>query len=341
MTGTAEDRSLLERIRRRILFSRAFRSLVRWGRRVVLPGFEGFSVYEIARLFFAALLDGTLVTRAAAISFKLFIAFFPAMIVLLTLIPFVPVPTAQDALLRSFQEFLPPEVYRFVESQLQDLIVRPHGTLLSFSFVGGVYFASNSVDAILQGFKGSSNVTSWHSPWKQRLLSVVLLFVLGSMMVVAIPILTVSGSAIRMLRDLNFLTSDLQVVALHVVRWTMATALLMASISLLYQAGDPRPAGARRRRRFRLVSPGAVVAVAMFIAMSQLLAYFFRHFTDYNALYGSIGAILAVQLWLYFNMIVVLIGYELNVSISRARHDRTQRLRLYGVGSGAARDAGS
>jgi membrane protein len=341
MSRTAVNRSMLERVRRRILFSRAFRSLVRWGRRIVLPGFEGFSVYEIARLFFRALLDGTLMTRAAAISFKLFIAFFPATIVLLTLIPFVPVPTAQDALLHSFQEFLPAEVYRFLESELQNLIVRPHGTLLSFSFLGGVYFASNSVDAILSGFKGSSNVTSWHSPWKQRLLSVVLLFVLGALLVVAIPIMTVSGSMIRMLRDLNFLTSDLQVVALHVVRWTMATALLMASISLLYQAGDPRPAGARRRRRrFRLVSPGAVVAVAMVIVMSQLLAVFFRHFTDYNALYGSIGAILAVQLWIYSNMVVVLIGHELNVSISRARHDRSQRLRLYDAGGSAARDFG-
>jgi len=337
MTGTAEDRSLLTRIGRRIVFSRAFRRLVRWGRRIVLPGFEGFSVYEIARLYFRALLDGMLMTRAAAISFKLFIAIFPATIVMLTLIPFVPVPTAQDALLRSFHDLLPPEVYRFVESELQDLIVRPHGTLLSFSFLGGVYFASNGVDAILSGFKGSSNVTSWHSPWKQRLLSVVLLFVLTALLVVAIPVMTVSGGAIRMLKEQGFLTSTLQVVALNVVRWTLAGALLMASVSLLYQAGDPRPAGARGRgrRRIRLVTPGTVVAVVMIIALSQLLAVFFRHFTDYNALYGSIGAILAVQLWLYANMTVVLIGHELNVSISRARHDRSQRLRLSGAGGGA------
>jgi membrane protein len=333
MKRTAADRSMLARIERRILFSRAFRSLVRWGRLVVLPGFEGFSVYEIARLFFRALLDGMLMTRAAAISFKLFIAIFPATIVMLTLIPFVPVPSAQDALLRSFQEFLPHEVYRFFESELQDLILQPHGTLLSFSFLGGLYFASNGVDAILSGFKGSSNVTSRRSPWKQRLLSLVLLFVLAVILIVAILVMTVSGGAIRMLKERNFLTSSVQVIALHVVRWTLSGALLMACVSLLYQAGDPRPAGARRRRRFRLVTPGTVVAAAMLIAMSQLLAVFFRHFTDYNALYGSIGAILAVQLWLYVNMTVVLIGHELNVSISRARHDRSQRLRFSGAGA--------
>jgi len=70
------------------------------------------------------------------------------------------------------------------------------------------------------------------------------------------------------------------------------------------------------------------MTVVLAVVLSQLLACFFRHFTDYNSLYGSIGAILAVQLWIYSNMIVLLIGFELNVSISRARHDRSQRLRL-------------
>jgi hypothetical protein len=115
-----------------------------------------------------------------------------------------------------------------------------------------------------------------------------------ALLIVAIVVMTVSGGAIRMLKERSFLTSDLQVIALHVVRWALSGALLMACVSLLYQAGDPRPAGARGRRRFRLVTPGTVVAAAMFIALSQLLAAFFRHFTDYNALYGSIGAILAV-----------------------------------------------
>lgn len=315
---------MIARIRRRILYSRAFRNLVRWGRRVVLPGFAGFSVYEISRLFFRALIDGDLVTRASAISFKLFVAVFPALIVLLTVIPVLPIPNAQESLLHAFHDLLPPDVYSFIEATLKDLIVRPHGALLSFSFVGGVYLASNSVDAILSGFKGSSNVVSWHSPLKQRLLSVLLLFVLSTLLLIAIPVLTASGWLIRLLDERHILTSSLQVVALHIARWAISIGFLLLSISLLYHAGDPG------HRRFRVISPGSLVTGFLVILLSQLLAVFFRHFTDYNALYGSIGAILAVQLWLYMNMIVLLIGYELNVSISRAHHDRSQRLRLTG-----------
>ena len=315
---------MLARIRRRILFSRAFRRLLRWARLVVLPGFSGFSLYEIARLFFRALYEGDLVTRASAISFKLFVAVFPALIVLLTVIPFLPIPNAQDSLLHAFHDLLPPEVYQFIDDTLNDLIVRPHGALLSFSFVGAIYVASNSVDAILSGFKGSSNIVSWHSPLKQRLLSVLLLFVLGTLMVVAIPVMTASGWLISLLQEHHILTSGLQVAALQVARWLIAILFLMLSVALLYHAGDPG------HRRFRLVTPGSLVTSFLVILLSQAIAFFFRRVTNYNALYGSIGAILAVQLWLYMNMIVVLVGHELNVSISRARHEQSQRLRLTG-----------
>ena len=249
-------------------------------------------------------------------------AFFPAVIVLLTVIPFVPVDNAQEQLLHTFQELLPPDVFRFVAATLEDLLLRPHGALLSFSFVGGVYLASNSIDAILRGFSGSSNLTVWHRPWKQRLLSVVLLLVLTVLTVVAIPVLTAGDWVIHLFERKHLLTSGLQVVALGAVRWGVSIALLLLGVALLYHAGEPG------RRRLRLFTPGAIVTVVLLVALSQLLAFVFRNVTNYNALYGSIGAILASQLWIYFSMIVLLIGHELNVSISRARHDQSQHLRL-------------
>jgi membrane protein len=312
----------MKRLLRRLLFSRAFRGLIRGARRIVLPGFEGFDAYEIARLFFRALREGRLVTRASAISFKLFMAFFPAVLVLLTAIPLIPVANLQDDLLRMFRDLLPPEIRGFVESTLHDLVVRPHGTLFSFSFVGGLYLASNSVDAILLGFSGSSNLTSWHSPWKQRLLSVLLLLVLSVLMLVAIPIFATGNAVIALLVRHHLLAGGLQVAALFTVKWIVLILLVLLSVALLYYAGEPG------RRRFRLFTPGAALTVVLTLVLSQALAYVFGTITDYNALYGSIGAILAVQLWLYLNMIVLLVGYELNLSISRARRDRSARLRL-------------
>jgi len=308
-------------MRRKLLYSGSNRRIIRWSQRIVLPGFEGFSLYHISRFFFLALQQGQLVTRASAIAFKLFLAFFPAIIMLLTLIPFIPIADFQVKLLENFRAMLPGEVYAFIEGLLHDLLVKKHSTLLSVSTITGIYFASNSMDAILDGFSASYHVTRWHSAFKQRLLSLGLLVVLTLMMVISMALLSLSNWAISLINDSGYVLSQLEHYGLLTAKWGITVFMMVTSISTLYNAGDPTA------RRFKLITPGAILAVVLTLVVSQALVFFFERITDYNALYGSIGAILAVQLWLYFNMIVLLIGFELNASISRARLDSSESLR--------------
>jgi membrane protein len=312
---------MIHRMRRKVLYSRGNRRVIRWSQRIVLPGFEGFSLYHISRFFFLALQQGQLVTRASAIAFKLFLAFFPAIIMLLTLIPFIPIADFQTKLLENFQAMLPHEVYLFIEGLLQDLLVKKHSTLLSLSTITGIYFASNSMDAILDGFSASYHVTRWHSAFKQRLLSLGLLVALTVMMVIAMALLSLSNWAISLINDSGYVMSQLEHYGLLAAKWGITLLMMLTSISMLYNAGDPTA------RRYKFITPGGILAVLLTLLVSQALVFFFGHITDYNALYGSIGAILAVQLWLYFNMIVLLIGFELNASITRARVDSKESLR--------------
>ena len=176
---------------------------------------------------------------------------FPAVIMLLTLIPFIPIDDFQIKLLVTFRDLLPPEVYKFIETTLHDLLVKKHGTLLSVSFLIGLYLASNSIDAILQGFSQSTNLHTWHSPLKQRLLSLGLLLVLPILGLIGIPVLTMSGIAIDRLTDYSILTSQVQVYALVAAKWLISTLLVLGFVSMLYAAGDPTSP------KFRLITPGA------------------------------------------------------------------------------------
>lgn len=313
---------MIKRFRRKILYSRTNRRLIAWSQRLILPGFDGFSIYRISRFFFLALSEGRLVTRASAIAFKLFLAFFPTIILLLTLIPYIPVQDFQEKLMGNFRDMLPLEVYDFIEELLHDLVVRKHSGLLSVSFLVGLYLASNSMEAIMNGFSGSYHIERWHSPVKQRLISLGLLLALTIMMVVAMALLTLSNHVIRLLPEFGIQIGDLERFGLFAAKWGITVLLMTTSISLLYNAGDPHA------RRFRIFTPGAILALLLTLVLSQALAFFFANITNYNALYGSLGAILAVQLWLYFNMIVLLIGFELNTSISKARREHTDRLAI-------------
>ncbi len=305
---------------RKLLFKRPLRRAIGLLQRIVPPGFGGFSVYHISRFFFHALFKGNLVDRAAAIAFRLFIALFPTLIVLLTLIPFIPVPDFQAKLLGAFHAMLPEEVYAFIEGLLHDLVIRKHSTLLSISFLFGTYLASNSMHAILQGFRQSTNVTEWYRPWKQRLVSLLLMVLFTLLCVAATAVLTASSWGRSLLHDHGDHFHFLESAGFTMVRWATSVMLVLAAISLLYHAGSPG------KRRFHLVTPGAVLAIVLIFLLSRALAYVFENITDYNALYGSIGVILAVQLWLHFNMIVLLIGYELNTSIAKARREHRSEL---------------
>lgn len=306
---------------RKILYSRSIRRVIAWMQRMVLPGFGGFSIYHISRFFFHALFKGNLMNRAAAIAFRIFIAFFPAIIVLLTLIPYVPIPDFQEKLLGSFRSMLPSEVYRFIEGMLHDLVLRKHSTLLSLSFVFGLFLASNSVNAVLQGFQHSALVTKWYRPWKQRIISLVLMFLLSTLSVVATAVLTISSWGRSLIHPGSEAFELLESVGFGIIRWATSIMLVLVAISLIYHAGTPG------KKRFQLVTPGAVLTIILIFLLSRALAFVFTNVTDYNALYGSIGVILAVQLWLYFNMIVLLVGYELNTSIAKAKHEHSRNLK--------------
>lgn len=306
---------------RRILFSRPVRRSIRWMQGIVLPGSGGFSIYHISRFFFHALFRGNLVNRAAAIAFRLFLSFFPAILVLLTLIPFIPVPDFQEKLLGAFRSMLPGEVYAFIEGLLHDLVLRKHSALLSVSFVLGLFLASNSVNAVLQGFRRSTFVTTWYRPWKQRLISLVLMFLLTALCVVATAVLTISSWGRSLFHDSFEHYPFLESVGFGIIRWATSVMLVLMAVGLLYHAGTPG------KRRFQLFTPGAVLAILLIFLLSRALAFIFTNVTDYNALYGSIGVIIAVQLWLYFNMIVLLVGYELNASIAKAQHEHSRTLK--------------
>lgn len=306
---------------RKILYSRPTRRVIAWLQQIVLPGFGGFSIYHVSRFFFHALFMGNLMNRAAAIAFRIFIAFFPAIIVLLTLIPFIPVPDFQEKLLGAFRTMLPGEVYRFIEGMLHDLVLRKHSALLSLSFVLGLFMASNSVNAVLQGFQHSAFVTQWYRPWKQRLISLVLMFLLSLLSVVATAVLTVSSWGRSLIHHDSEAFEFMESVGFGIIRWATSIMLVLVAVSLLYHAGTPG------KKRFQLVTPGAVLTIVLIFLLSRALAFVFTNVTDYNALYGSIGVILAVQLWLYFNMIVLLIGYELNTSIAKAKHEHSRNLK--------------
>jgi membrane protein len=280
----------------------------------IWPGFQGLSMLVVGRFFIEALTKGSITTRAAAISFRLFLAFFPAIILLLSLIPYVPIPNFQKELMDSIHTFFPGDTFSLVEETLNDLINKKYNTLISIGFILVIYYASNSINAIFVGFNESYHFEDNTHPLLRRVISIILIFVLGILLTSAITLIVFSENIIEFIGDKDWLADKTIVLMLDIARWAITITLIYSVITTLYNAGM----GVRRRRNWKFWNVGAVLAAFLFVVTSIGFAYFINNFSQFNKLYGSLGTLMVLLIWMNLNCIILLAGFDLNASIRKA-----------------------
>jgi len=91
--------------------------------------------------------------------------------------------------------------------------------------------------------------------------------------------------------------------------------ILFFSISILFHLGPAI------KNRWKIFSPGSIFATIFIIVTSLGFSYYINHFSQYNKIYGSIGTLIIILLWMYFNSIILLTGFELNASILNAKEN--------------------
>lgn len=284
--------------------------------KIVLPGFDGMSLYEVLKFFIRGLLDGAITTRASSIAFKFFIAIFPAIIFLFTIIPYIPLKDFQDVLMQTIQGMLPQNFYNIVEETVRDIVTRQHGGLLSVGFFLTIYFSMNGILGMITAFNNTTHSIETRPLVKQYLISFLLLLILSFIVLFTVAMIVGSSAFLNLLVDQGFLTRSLTYYLILYGKWIIIIGMLFFAISFMYFLAPAR------RTQFRFISAGSTLATLLFLATTSGFNYYVNNFATYNAVYGSIGTLIVIMMWLYFNAIVLLIGFELNASIANARLQR-------------------
>jgi membrane protein len=301
----------VEKKKRQFRRSRPFRQLVISSKRLIIPGFDGLSLYQVFEFFLLGLQEGRITTRASAVCFRFILAIPPLFIVFLTFIPFVPITDFQENIMSYLNRAMPGDTFRLVENTLNDLVNKKQETLISLSFLLTLFFSTNAVQALLDGFSHSYNLEKKHSIFLQYARSLGILVVLGFSLVVGVSLITLSGPVLRYMQEINIIGGDIVVFFIEVAKWIFVIILFEIVISILYRAGHSG--------KWRAINAGASFATLGLIIVSSLFAWYVNNFGSYNKLYGSVGTVLVVMLWLYLNTIVLLVGFEINAGIQRAK----------------------
>ena len=298
----------LERI---ILNFSVVRFLKDKSKHIVLPGFDGVPLYDVIVFFFSQVRRVGLNQRAEAVAFNFLMAVPAGTIFLCTLIPYLPVSkqVTDELLVLTKDIFRSGDTYVLVSNFLRDFLMTPRSGLLSIGFILAVYYASNAMIGIMYSFNKSLLSVSKRNFFQARWMAIKLTTVLILLIIATIILLITQGKIANMLFEWLDIKNHVVIFLILSIRWVVIGALFFYSVAITYKYA---PAV---HKRWRLSSPGAIFATLLIIITNFAFSFWVNHFSNYNKIYGSIGTILIIMLLIYINALLLLIGYELNVSI--------------------------
>jgi membrane protein len=286
---------------------------------IILPGFNKQSLHEVGGFFIQGLQKNSLDIRSSAISFKFFLALFPGILFIFTLLPFLfantpylPNQNYNDFLMQELQNWLPKDAYSVSKETIFDILSNKREGLLSLSFLLTIYFATDGFTAIIFAFNQSIHIEEKRSVFAQRLTALGLMFLFVILLFVS-TVLTVFGDiGFDFLLAKGWMIEGLSFYLLKISNILLIVALIYFSISFLYYYAPSK------RTYWNFFSTGSAVATFLIVLVSSGFAWYVNNFGQFNKLYGSIGTLIVIMIWMNMISTILLIGFELNASIKNA-----------------------
>jgi membrane protein len=280
------------------------------------PGFGGTSFMEVSNVFFGGIRKGSITTRASSIAFLIFLASLPSIIFFFSLIPFLPVLNFRRELLDIIRMLLPSNASESITNNIDIILVKRKGIPI-MGFAIAIYFAVNAMMGVIDALNSTIHAIETRKIIEKIRVAVVLVFVMFILIVASVTLVVLEKIFTQHLVSAGILHISLFRDLLIITRWLIIAALIFCGISSIYYLGPAK------RNHWKFVSTGSWVATILTLLASFGFSFFVNHYAPFNKIYGSIGTIMAILIWMNFNSIALLLGFELNASISNASTKRT------------------
>ena len=282
-------------------------SVIDFFKKIKLKSLYGFSLYELFNLYFIGIIKGAISTRASSISFSFFMAFFPFVLFVLNLIPFFPIDNFDEVFLSLLESLLPNESAIFFHDIFVDINTNKRSGLLSTTLIFSIILIGNGVNAVFGGFTDSYHVQFSRNLFKQYLYAILVGFIL----VIVVLFATVSSIFFDFLITQN--DSLVSFIFIY-LKYIFLILISLISFSSLYYFGTIQG------KNLKFISPGSIMTTILLFLSTYFFGLYIDNFSNYNELYGSIGALIIMMLYIWINSISLLLGFELNVVIYKLKN---------------------
>ncbi len=295
--------------------------LVKLFKSIRLPGFEGLSIYNLLEIYIVGIVKGTLSSRASSIAFSLFMALFPLLIFLVTLIPFV-IPYvsvgAEDfdfQFLMFLESFLPSATSEYFGEIYQQIKDQKRGGLLSSAFIISIFLVANGVNAIFSAFENSYHIELTRNFFRQYAYALMvglilsILLIVGAVVFVYFEFYILEYTTEYLGKKLGYDVQKSDAIGIEWAKVVFFMLLSYLTTAILYYFGTAEG------RKVRFFSVGALMTTLLFVATSYYFGVYVEKFARYNELYGALGGLLILMVFIWLNSNILLLGFELNATL--------------------------
>jgi membrane protein len=286
------------------------KQLVSLTKAIKLKSLEGLSLYDILELYVLGIFKGAFSYRASSIAFSFFMALFPFALFILNLIPFIPLENFQADFLVFVEEGVPPNTYEAIEAILRDIMETSHQGLLSSGFILSILLMTNGINAILGGFEMSAHITITRGFFRQYVISLAISILLSMILLITVAAIVIAEI---MIQKINLFGEVTDITLIEWSRYAFILLMILLITSILYKFAT------KETSSMPFISYGAVFTTILIILSSYIFGIYVTKFAKYNELYGSIGTLLVLMFYIWINCMVLLLGFELNATISKLK----------------------
>ncbi len=299
------------------------RVALNWMKKVRFKKHDNISLYKILRILLKNLVDNEILDRANGVAYNFILAIFPGIIFLFTLIPYITVyfpEITKESILQFLSGQMPASMVDVVSSTVLDILSNQRGGLLSVGFLFALFLSTNGMMALMRAFNASYKTIENRGALKMRLIATGLTFNMTFVLFLSMLLLIVGQFVLDYILTFSWINiSDFAVFLLFAIRFVVIFVTFFLSIATIYYFGPAI------HYNWRFFSIGSTLATVLCMAVSYGFSFYVSNFSTYNKVYGSIGVLIAIMVWIQLITIVLLVGYEVNASI----HDAVRKEALW------------
>lgn len=283
--------------------------------KIKLPGLEGLSLYDLLELYVIGIVKGALTARASAIAYSFFTALFPFLLFVIIVIPYIPIDDFQTDFLVFLESILPPTTSDFFSDNIFNNIGdNQNGGLLSSVFLLSIFLMANGINALFSGFENSYHEQLTRNVFKQYLYALGIALILSFLLIVTVAFLGYFNIyVIDNLTDRGYIAKRQVSIWSTLAQYGFFVVMVYMATAVLYYFGTAEG------KSSRFFSVGALFTTILILVTSFLFGIYIENFAQYNELYGSIGALLILLFYLWLNANILLLGFELNMSLKQLK----------------------